>query len=781
MTGAIGQPLPRVEDLRLLTGRGSFVSDLHLEGMLHAVILRSPLAHGRLRHIDSAAARSLPGVVAIYTAQDVAAASAGRIPTIPMRLMPMPELAPFEQPVIASDRVRYVGEPLAIVLADSPGRAEDALDAIVVEIDSLPVIGNCAEGLTSSTLLFPEQGSNIGMRYQAERDASDAGGAAREAQPSDAAYVRRERFQIQRHAAVPMEPRGVIAWWQAGASHMTVLGAAKVPFANRRILAQTMDLPEECVDMIEGDVGGGFGARGEFHPEDFLVPFAARRSGHAVKWIEDRREHLLASSHARECEIEIEIRCDANGLIQALIASAHVDMGAYVRTAGAIAPRNVAQFLSGPYRIPHIRVSSMMMFTNKSPIGTYRGPGRFEADFFRERLFDMAARDLGLSQDYFRRRNLVALNDMPYRLATLTPVERRETLDGGDYQATLDRCLNEIGWHDKQHLQGQCIAGRYHGLAVGCFIEGGAAGPREYARLDLDATGQVSLYIGSTNIGQGLETVCLQITADALALPLERIQVFHGSTTFLKEGFGSYHSRSVVMGGSAILAAADALKERLRDAAATLRGCAAQDISVGAGLEVRHQGELLALVDLAPAGLSAEGTFSNHHHTYAYGAAAAHIAVEPGTGQIELLDYVNVEDIGRVINPLTAHGQAIGAIVQGLGGALLEHLVYDADGQLQTGTFADYLLPGATDFPRLRAVVLGNYPAPHNPLGAKGGGEGGIVPVGGVIANALAAALSSFDVQPHSLPLSPDRVWTMIEEAGAATDRTKPPQSFRTD
>ncbi len=761
VTASIGQPLRRIEDLRLLTGRGQFVSDLHEAGMLYAAILRSPVAHGVVRRLDLEPARRLPGVHAVYGPSDVAEASSGRIPTIPMRLMPMAELAPFEQPVIASERVRYVGEPLAIVLAQTAALAEDALDLIGVEIDPLPVIGDCQQGLSAPTLLFEGHAANRGMTYHARKGAGHTPESDATPLP-EGSYRRRERFQMHRHAAVPMEPRGVLAWWQGGSSHMTVLGAAKVPFANRRILAQTLDLPEECVDMVEGDVGGGFGARGEFHPEDFLVPFAARRSGRPVKWIEDRREHLLAASHARECEIEIEIRCDAEGRILALLGTAHVDMGAYVRTAGAISPRNVAQFLSGPYRVPVIRVDSSMVFTNKSPIGTYRGPGRFEADFFRERLFDLAARDLGLDPVEFRRRNLVTAAEMPYPLATLTPVERREELDSGDYLATLDRCLAEIGWAEKQALQGRLVDGRYQGLAVGCFIEGGAAGPREYARLDLKPDGCVELYIGSTNIGQGIETVCQQIVSDALALPAERVSIFHGSTTFLKEGFGSYHSRSVVMGGSAILAAADALKAEIRGAVATACACSPEAVDIGAGLQVSVAGKVVALAQCAPAGLSAEGTFSSHHHTYAYGAAAAHVAIDPGTGQIEILDYVNVEDIGRVINPLTAHGQAIGAIIQGLGGTLLENLVYDSQGQLQTGSLADYLLPACTDFPRVRAVVLGNYRAPHNPLGAKGGGEGGIVPVGGIIANAVAAALADFGADPRELPLSPDRIWAMI-------------------
>jgi carbon-monoxide dehydrogenase large subunit len=424
-------------------------------------------------------------------------------------------------------------------------------------------------------------------------------------------------------------------------------------------------------------------------------------------------------------DCEIEIACHADGTLLALRGRAWVDMGAYFRANGSIPPRNVAQFLSGPYRVPHIHMESHAVLTNKTPVGTYRGPGRFEADFFRERLFDMAAKDLGIDPVEFRRRNLPRPAEMPYPLATVSPPEKKEELDSGDYQAALDRCLLEFGWEQKQKLQGKLIDGRYHGIAVGCFIEGGAAGPRENARMVVHEDGFISVYVGSANVGQGLETVCAQIAADALQLPIEKIRVFHGSTPYLKEGFGAFHSRSVVMGGSAILDAAKNLKEK--------------------------------------GGRSAEGTFANHHHTYAYGAAAAHVAVDPRTGHVKLLEYVMVEDIGRVINPLTANGQAVGAVVQGLGGVFLEHLQYDENGQLLTGSLADYLLPLASDFPNIRAIITGDSPSPHNPLGAKGGGEGGIVPVGGVVANAVAAALAPLGAVPRALPLSPPKIWELLQ------------------
>ena len=754
----VGTPVERIEDLRLLRGLGQYVDDLHPEGLLHAAILRSTVAHGSVRAIDVSAARAMPGVRGVFTAQDVALGSGGSVPSVSLRLAPLPELEPFGQPVIAHGKVRYVGEPLVVVVADTPALAEDALEVIEVDIESLAVVPNRHVSMKNEVLLFENLGRNVPITYTAAKGDAAAAMAV-------APYVRKESFRVQRHSAVCMEPRGVLAVWDGARTKLTVSGAAKVPYANRKILARHMDLPEECVDMLEYDTGGGFGVRGEFYPEDFLIPFAARKLNRPVKWIEDRRENLLCSNHSREIDIDIEIACARDGTILALRGEAWVDAGAYLRTSAAIPPRNVAQFLSGPYRIPNIHVESSVMLSNKNPIGTYRGPGRFEADFFRERLLDMAANDLGLDRVEFRRRNLPTEADMPYALATLTLPEKKEALDSGDYNITLDRCLAEFKWQEKAGLQGRLIDGRYHGLGIGCFIEGGAAGPRENARMAVDSDGIISVFVGSTSIGQGLETVCIQIAADALGVAMDRLRLFHGSTTYLKEGFGSYHSRSVVMGGSAILDAASNLKTEIRKAAAVRFGCALDAVSIGAGLIASHAGKSIPLTDLAGAGLSVEGTFANHHHTYAYGAAAAHVAVDPGTGRIALLDYVTVEDVGRIINPLTANGQAVGGVVQGLGGTIMEHLQYDENGQFMTGSLADYLLPTASDFPVIRAFVLENSPSPNNPLGAKGGGEGGIVPVGGVIANALANALQTLGVQPRELPLSPPRVWELIHAA----------------
>jgi aerobic carbon-monoxide dehydrogenase large subunit len=746
----IGAAIQRVEDQRFLRGRGQYVADFARARTLHAAILRSPVAHGRIRAIDTKPALTIPGIHAVITAAEI-----GAVPRIPLRLQSSPATEPFRQPVIASERVRYVGEPIAVVLADSAALAEDGVEPIALDIEELPVVTDRHISGRHETLLFEEAGTNLAMHFTAIRGDADA--AFREAE-----YTRREYFSVQRHTALPMEPRGLLAEWHAAAGRLTVMGAAKVPFFNRRTLAALMGLSESAVELIENDVGGGFGARGEFYPEDFLIPFAARHVGRPVIWIEDRREHLIAMNHARQMDCEVEIACKRDGTIIGLRGDVFVDLGAYIRTNGLTAPRNIVQFFSGPYRIPNIRLSSSALVTNKTPTGTYRAPGRYGGSFSCERLIELAAQELGIDGVEMRRRNLISDAEMPYRLARVEPGDlyAETECDSGDYAHALERCLAEFGWEEKRKLQGRLIEGRYHGVAVACFIEGGGAGPKENARLELERDGTVTVYVGSAAVGQGLETIMAQIAADALGLTIDKVRVLHGSTIYLEDGYGSFHSRSTVLGGSAVFEGAAVLLDKIRTAAAARLGCQPAEIEITDGYAATADGRSIALAALAEDGLKVDASFANHHrHTYAYGAAAAHVAVDPETGEVELVDYLVVEDVGRIVNPLTLHGQVIGATVQGLGSAFMEELVYDANGQLLTGSLADYAIPTATDFPRIRAISLQHRPSPTNPLGVKGAGEGGIIPVGGLMANAIAGALSSLGAEPNELPLSPPRVW----------------------
>lgn len=753
----VGSAVERLEDPRFLSGSGEFAADVRRDGMLHAAILRSPMAHARIVSIDATAALAMPGVHAVMTAADIG----DTIPVIPLRLAPLPAFEPFRQPVIAAGKVRYVGEPVAVVVADSRALAEDALERIDIQFDSLTAV---TERGATDDALFDFAPDNISLRY-------DAGFGDVATAFAQADYVRTERFSVQRHTALPMETRGLTAEWNATAGRLIVTGATKVTFYNRRALALMLGLRADDIDLIEIDVGGGFGVRGEFYPEDFLIPFAARKLSRPVKWIEDRREHLMAINHSRDVACELSIACRSDGMMLGLRGKIFSDMGAYIRTNGGVVPAKAAQFLPGPYRIAHVGISVETFMTSKTPVGTYRGPGRFEANFFRERLIDMVAMDLGIDAAEFRRKNLITEAELPYPIDGLVPYEGPTSYDNGDYVAAFERALKEIGWHEKRHLNGRLVDGVRHGIGIGCFVESGGAGPKENAALTLEPDGSLTIAVGSSVLGQGLETVLGQIASDTLSIPMEKIRVLHGSTTLLDEGFGTYHSRAVVMGGSAVLDAATRLRERILERAADRLGRPNSELTIVDASVVAANGAVISFASLAAGGvLSADGTFSNTVRTYSYGTHAVHVTVDVRTGAVQILDYIAVEDVGRAINPAIVHGQAIGAIVQGLGGVFLDHLIYDEQGQLLNASLADYLVPTASDFPVLRAVTLELHPSPSNPLGAKGAGEGGIVAVAAATANAVAAALAPLNVSIQHLPLTPPRLWRLIRDAQGRTD-----------
>ncbi len=741
----------RVEDLRFLRGRGTFVDDLPSSGLSHAVLVRSQIAHGIIRGIDVAEARALPGVHAVLVAADFGE----NIPVLPLRLAPIAGVERFLQPPIARDKVRYVGEVLAIVLAESRAIAEDAADLVVADIDTLPAIVDTAGAERGDVILHEHvlengKATNIATRYTVGKGDVVAAFAA-------ADYVRKETFHSHRMTASPLETRGLVARWEDGV-RLTLQGTAKVPHTARKFLAKMLDVRVDAIEMVELDNGGGFGVRGELHPEDFLIPAAARVAGRPVKWIEDRREHLMSANHSREIDCEVEIACRRDGTILGIRSKIRANMGAYIRPNGGVVPAKAAQFLLGPYRIGNAEIEVAFALSNKTPMGTFRGPGRFEAGFFRERIIEIAAHDLGIDPVEMRRRNLVTLAEMPYVLGKLVPYEGEAVFDTGDFPAAFERAVDEIGYEKLKERNGRLIDGRYHGVAATACVENSGPGPRENARMRLTAKGIIEIHIGSSSMGQGLETIFSQIASDALGLPIEAFEVFHGSTTHLAEGMGTYASRAVVMGGSTVLVTAKKLEAELLAFASEI-GVNSPELSPE--MLVHLAGEAVA----RGRKLDVEGAFENSTPTYSSGAHAAYVAVDPKTGHVEVLDYVAVEDVGRAINPALVHGQAIGGLVQGLGGAFLDHLVYDAEGQLLTASFADYLLPTASDFPNVRAVTLEDHPSPSNPLGAKGAGEGPIVNVAGTIGNAIAVALRPLGVRIVEMPFSPQRVFAAIAEA----------------
>src|SRR3954463_5483237 len=562
----IGESVHRAEDFRFLKGAGSFVDDLKREGMLHAAVLRSPVAHGRIRGIDARAARALPGVHAVVTAKEI-----GALPVIPLRLANLPEFKDYLQPVIAKDKVRYVGEPIAVVVAETQALAEDAVEKIEADIERLPALPDRHAAAEDKSPLF-DGASNRAVRYTAAFGDADTAFARAE-------YTRKETFRCHRLTGLPLETRGQIAEGDAAKKRLTVFGATKVLFFNRRTLAPMLGVTENDIDMIEVDVGGGFGVKGEFYPEDFLIPFAARLVGRPGKWIEDRREHLTATNHSREGDCALEIACPLDGTMLALRGHVSADMGAYIRTNGGVVPAKAGQFLPGPYRIRDIALTVEAFVTSKTPVGTLRAPGRFEANFFRERLLDIVAGDLGLDPMDFRRKNLIKEAELPFHTGKLVPYEPETEFDTGDYHATFERAVSEIGWEANKSKQGKLIDGRYHGLAAVPFVESSGSG-KENCRVVIDKDGSVNVFVGSSVLGQGLETTLAQVAADTLTLPFERVRILHGSTTYVREGFGTFASRSMVVGGSAVMDGCNYLLAAIRAAATQRFGLPNEEIQV---------------------------------------------------------------------------------------------------------------------------------------------------------------------------------------------------------
>lgn len=757
----IGASVTRLEDRRHLRGDARFIDDVTLPDMAAMAILRSPHAHARITGIDLAGVRSMAGVIDAFSAADLGQ----DLPLIPLRLTPYRDFERFLQHPIAIEKVRFVGEPVAVVVAENPYIAEDALARIAVDYDILPAVTTRDQAAAGEVLVHEAAGENLGTRYHVARGDTDA--AFR-----DAPYTRRVSFVTNRHAPCPLETRGLIAEFDPSAPLLRLTGAAKVTYFNRRHLAAAFDLPEAAVELIEVDVGGGFGGRGELYPEDYLVPMASRRAGRPVKWIEDRREHLMAANHSRDIDCELEVAATKDGLILGMRALVRGDMGAYIRTNGGVVPARAAQFMPGPYRIPAYACDVEFLITNKTPVGTFRGPGRFEANFCRERLIDMMAADLDLDAADIRLKNLLTPAELPYRIGELAPGDTEATFDAGDYPASFQRVLDEIDYAGWKGRQGELVDGKRMGLGLACFTESSAPGGPETAQIIAHKDGAIEVRVGASSLGQGVETGMAQICAELLEVAMDGISVRHGSTTLLATGGGTFASRNTVMAGNAVRLAAEGLRARCLELAALRWNRDAESLRYADG-GVRDGDDFLSLADLADYaadGLSADGQYSNEGRvSFSNGAHAALVAVDPETGEIELKRYVLLEEIGRALNPELVEGQAIGGLVQGIGGTLFDHMVYDDDGQLLSTNFAEYLLPVSTGLPDITSVTVADFPSQANPMGFKGVGEGGITSVAGAIANAVAQALRGAGVEITQLPLSPARIRTLIAEKEQAS------------
>ncbi len=750
----VGRSVPRLEDGALLTGKGCFAADVAFAGQIYMRVVRSPHAHAKVLSIDTSAASIAAGVITVWTASDVT-----DIPPIDFRIGRIEQLEPYRQPILAKDCVRYVGEPVAVVFATDPYLAEDAAELVKLEIEELPVLVDAqpqACQISKTTVV-----ASVCKEYG---DIETAFAMAHLVVALD--------LSIGRHSGVPLETRGAIAHFDKALDILTLYGAAKVPHANRNALARMLGRGPTSIHLQEGHVGGGFGVRGELYPEDVLVCLGALRLGRPVKWIEDRREHLIAANQSRQQRFCVRAAVDQTGYILALDGEFWHDQGAYVRTHGATVPDLCASMLPGPYRVNAYRMIGHIVLTNKTPCGTYRAPGRFESTFVRERLMDAVAARLAIDPVEIRRRNLIARSDMPFsrRISTLgAPL----VYDSGNYAGLLDKALQVIEWEALNNdLRRRRAAGEAVGVGLAMFVEESGSVACDTVRATVETNGAIEVVTGAASVGQGVETVIAQICADALRVDYRQVHVVHGQTNRIASGLGAFGSRVTTMTGEATRRAAKKLREKIINASATLLQSNPDDLDIVNSEIVSRTGSRasVTLAEVARAvlstsklgafgetALSADASFDARYMTYPYGVHIAVVRVDRETGTISAERYLVAYDIGKAVNPMLAEGQLIGGVVQGLGGALLEEFLYDSRGEPLSVSFDNYLLPTTRDVPPIDVLITEDAPSPTNPLGLKGVGEGGANAVGAAIAAAIDDALG-IPGSVTQLPVTPQRL-----------------------
>ncbi len=752
--GRLGAPFgaraPRVEDAPLLAGAGTYAADWRFGGEIHMRIVRSPVAHGVLRSVGVGSAERTDGVVGVWRADDIA------LPPIAFRPTSYRGLEPYRQPVLASGRVRYAGEPVAAVFAESPASAEDGAAAVEVDVAELAPNLDALAPPTEFDSLHGTEACVVRKSY----------GSVDEAFARAHAEVALE-LVVGRHSGVPLECRGGVARVDPGTGVLELYGATKRAHANRDQLASALGRDPASVHLFEGDIGGGFGIRGELYPEDFLICAAAIRYGRPVRWIEDRREHLAAANQSREQRHRIRAAVDGDGRILAIDDEFFHDQGAYLRTHGVRVPDLSAGLLLGPYRVPAYRAVGHVRLTNKTPAATYRAPGRFEGSFVRERLLDAVAARVGISPVEARRRNLIAPEEMPYT-RTLDALDVEVVLDSGDYEGLLDRALEAFRWRDlNAGLAVRRARGELAGAGLGLFVEKSGLGPRDLVRIEIDRRGRIEVLCGAADLGQGVRTALAQICAACLGVDHASLNVVQGRTDRIEEGYGSHASRTTAMTGEAARRAADALLGALADPAARLLQADADDLVVGGG-RVRHRGTGASLAweeivrQSGGERISAEGRYETDHMNAPYGAHLAVVSIDSGTGVVRVERFLVAYDIGRAVNPMLAEGQLIGGLAQGIGGTLFEEFRYDDGGQPLSLTLADYVLPGATEVPRPDLLLTEDAPSPLNSLGVKGAGEGGIAAVGAAVAAAIDDAIGAPGAVTE-LPVTPRRMLELLK------------------
>lgn len=748
--GWIGAAIERAEDDRLLTGTEPFVADVRLPGQLTATIVRSAVAHGLLRSVDVAEARAQPGVIGVFTAEDIAR-DLGSVPVIRPRLSYEDSLKPYFQPVLAHHRVRFVGEPVAIVIAGNRYAAEDAAELVIADIEPIQLVLDPFAADDAPSLF-----DGVPNRIDVNASYGDAAAALESAD-----VVVSARLVVGRHSGVPMETRGIVADSDHASGQLTVYGSTKVPHHKRHELAADLGLAEQDVRMLAMTAGGGFGIKGEVYPEDFLIPWAAKQLGRPVAWIEDRREHLIAANHSREQHHDVSIAATADGRILGLVTRFRLDAGAYVRTVGVRVAELTIGGIPGPYDIPSYAATGSFVLTNKTPTGTYRSPGGFEASFVCDRMIDLLAERIGADPVDVRRLNLIGPEQMPYT-RPLRSVDDRIVLEDGDYVKTFDRVVAAVGRDEvaRRRAGGECV-----GIGVGAYLEKTGLGPWESASVSVPGNRPVVVRSGATPLGQGLLGVLAQIVADELGISPLEITAETVDTAAIAAGRGTYASRSTVMAGNAARLAALAVIEQARPLAASTLGVEAGALVFRDGnFETAQSSTVLSLREVAVlaarengTGLAASEVFRTDRATFSHGAVAAVVRVDPDLGAVRVERLVLGYDVGRAVNPRLVEGQLHGAAAQALGGTLLEQFAYDDDGNPRAASFMDYLLPSLPDAPDM-TVLLEESPATTNPLGVKGAGEAGVCGVAAAIVGAIEDALN-LPGAIRQVPVTPEIVW----------------------
>ena len=780
-TPYVGRSLLRREDRRLLTGRGQFIADLELPRMLHAAFIRGPLAHARIRSVDLSQAAAAPGVALALSGADLVRL----LPPLPDTQLSLPskwttrvqhEFHNPQQPGLAHDKVRHVGEAIAVIVAESRYAAEDAAALVSLDLDALPAVVSAEAALApNAPLIHDHLRTNMFGAFSITKGNVNSAMAG-------APHRLQRRFYHHRYAAMPIECRGVAALYEPRTDAITIWSATQVVHWVRREVAAILGMPEARVRCVALDVGGGFGVKGHVYPEDLVIPFLARRLGRPVRWIEDRHEHLLSAAHSRDQLHEVEAGFDDDGRILALRDKFILDCGAWNPIGGGV-PYNTAAHLAGPYKIENLAVSARTAATNKVPNTAYRGAGRPEAVFAMERIIDLVAGELRLEPAEVRRRNMIRPDAMPYRAGILYRDGEPIVYDSGNYPAGLQQALDAIGGVEafRRRQREMRREGRYLGLGIGCYVEGTGVGPFEGATVRIDPSGRVYVSSGASSQGQGMETIFAQIVADAWRVAPDDVVITLADTAAIPAGSGTFASRSTVTLSAAIHHASERVREKAFAIAGNLLECAPDDLELrdgGVGV-VGVPGATVSLAKVAQAarpgwdhgrppgidaGLEETRYWEPQTVTWSYAAHAAIVDVDPETGRVAIDKYVIAHDCGVVVNPLLVEGQIAGGTAQGIGGVLLEELPYDSEGQLLAGSLADYLVPTAGDVPDM-TMVHQHTPSPLNPLGVKGVGEGGAVAPPAAIANAICDALSPFGVEFNQTPIKPEQIVKAVRPA----------------